>query len=302
MSEKKKKNRVGSIIFRIVLIVIAGLTVGLGVFSWNASGLLGNELPMPFGFGISVVMSPSMEPELHTNDLVIVAKADSYDVGDIVVYQEGKMLIIHRIVNIDGDNVITKGDANNTADEPIELADIKAKYNFRIPFVGLIFKYIKTVPGTLLILILAIFLLYRSRRKEREVDQKELDNIVEEINRLRALQNESENAPTDDVSGQSSEKTTEANASESAEAAAPGAKENTESAEDEKVAAEESTGSPDEVTAAEEDAESVEKEKDAEAGSDSTPQENSEDTSDAPVREEPKGIAEANTIPEEMSK
>ena len=288
MSEKKKKNRVGSIIFRIVLIVIAGLTVGLGVFSWNASGLLGNELPMPFGFGISVVLSPSMEPTLHTNDLVFVAKADSYDVGDIVVYQEGKMLIIHRIVNIDGDNVITKGDANNSADDPIKLTDIKAKYNFRIPFVGLIIKYIKTVPGTLLILILAIFLLYRSRRKEREMDQKELDNIVEEINRLRALQNESENTSTDDVSGQSSEKTTETNDSESAEAVAPAAEENTESA--------------DEVTTADDNAESVETEKDAEVGSDSTPRENSEDTSDTPVHEEPKGIAEANTIPEEMSK
>lgn len=188
-TEKKKNKRVGPIIFRIVLIIIAGLTVGIGVFSWNASGLVGNQLPMPFGFGVSVVMSPSMEPVLHTNDLVFVSEQDSYDVGDIVVYQEGNMLVIHRITNIDGDKVITKGDANNVADDPISMEDIKAKYSFRIPFIGVIFKYLKTVPGTLLVLVLAIFLLYRSRQKEREKDREELEDIVEEIKRLRSLQN-----------------------------------------------------------------------------------------------------------------
>ena len=188
MPDKKKKKRVGSTIFRIVLIIIAGVTVGLGVFSWNASGLLGNQLPMPFGFGASVILSPSMEPVLNVNDLVFVTKADSFQEGDIVVYQEGNMLIIHRIISIDGDNVITKGDANNVADDPIQTDDILAKYSFRIPLVGMIVKYIRTVPGTLLILVLAIFLLYRSRQKEREKDKEELDDIVEEIKRLREQQ------------------------------------------------------------------------------------------------------------------
>ena len=195
MAEKKNNKRVGSIIFRIVLIIIAGLTVGVGVFSWNASGLVGNQLPMPFGFGISVVMSPSMEPVLHTNDLIFVTEQDSYELDDIVVYQEGKMLVIHRIVSIDGDTVITKGDANNVSDDPISIEDVKAKLSFRIPYIGLIVKYLKTVPGTLLVLALAIFLLYRSRQKERESDREELDDIAEEIKRLReSLANNATNA------------------------------------------------------------------------------------------------------------
>lgn len=185
MAEKKNNKRVGSIIFRIVLIIIAGLTVGVGVFSWNAAGLVGNQLPMPFGFGISVVMSPSMEPVLYTNDLIFVTEQDSYELDDIVVYQDGNMLVIHRIVNIDGDTVITKGDANNVSDNPISMEDVKAKLSFKIPFIGLIVKYVKTVPGTLIVLALAIFLLYRSRRKERETDREELDDIAAEIKRLR---------------------------------------------------------------------------------------------------------------------
>ncbi|MBQ3265841.1 MAG: signal peptidase I [Ruminococcus sp.] len=199
MAEKKKNKRIGSIIFRIVIILIAGLTVGLGVFSWNASGLVGNQLPMPFGFGLSVILSPSMEPVLNVNDLVIVAQQDSYEVDDIVVYQEGKMLVIHRIISIDGDTVITKGDANNAADDPISLDSIKAKFQFRIPFMGLIVKYLKTVPGTLLVLALAIFLLYKSRQKERTADTEAMEDIVAEIQRLRAnLAEKDASAPESD--------------------------------------------------------------------------------------------------------
>ena len=227
MSDKKKKKRVGSTIFRIVLIVIAGLTVGLGVFHWNAAGLVGNQLPMPFGFGVSVVMSPSMEPVLKTNDLIFVTEADSYDVDDIVVYQEGNMLVIHRIVDIDGDKVITKGDANNAPDDPVSMDDIKAKLSFRIPFVGVIFKYLKTVPGTLLVLVLAIFLLYRSRQKERDKDKEELEDIVEEIKRLRSQQNGSETEEIKESESsvnsekEESEETTETEASKPAEEAEP---------------------------------------------------------------------------------
>jgi signal peptidase len=189
MPNSNKKKRVGSVIFRIILIVIAGLTVGIGVFSWNAAGLVGNQLPMPFGIGASVVLSPSMEPNLLVNDFVIVAEQESYQVDDIVVYQDGNILVIHRLIQNNGDKVVTKGDANNVADDPIDVSQIKGKMVFRIPFVGLIFKYLKTVPGTLLVLALSIFLLYRSRQKERAKDSEELDDIVKEIQMLRALQN-----------------------------------------------------------------------------------------------------------------
>lgn len=191
MHYKKKNKRAGSVIFRILLIVIAGLTVGLGLFSWNASGLVGNQLPMPFGIGASVVMSSSMEPALHVNDLVFVHAQDSYEQGDVVVYQDGNMLVIHRIIAIEDATVTTQGDANDAADEPVLLEQIKGKMAFRIPFIGVIFKFIKTVPGTLLILAISVFLLYRSRMKERSKDTEELDEIVKEIRRLQAQQGSS---------------------------------------------------------------------------------------------------------------
>ena len=190
MKEKteKKKFRVGAAIFRAFLIIIAGLTVGLAVFSFNANRIGGNQLPMPFGYGASVVLSGSMEPALSVNDFVIVKAESDYAEGDVVVYQSGHELIIHRVVRKDGETFVTRGDANNADDEPISLSDIKGVMLFKIPFIGLIFKYLKTLPGTLIVLGLAIFLLYRSRRREKEKDSEQLDEIVQEIRRLQALQ------------------------------------------------------------------------------------------------------------------
>ena len=187
-SPVKKKHHIKSLVFRIFLIAIAGMTVGLSFFSWNATRVVGNQLPMPFGFGASVVLSGSMDPTLKVNDLVFITESDDYQPDDIVVYQNGSELIIHRIVSIDGDQVITKGDANPVADNPIGADMIKGKYSFRIPYIGFLFRFIKTLPGTLLILALVVWLMYRSRKKERQTGNEELEKIADEIRQLRMQQ------------------------------------------------------------------------------------------------------------------
>ena len=93
------------------------LFIGLKLYSWNAENLVGNAMPMPFGYGISVVLSGSMEPELSANDLVIVRAQGSYNEGDIVVYQDRHSLVIHRIVSMGEDEVITRTDSTQYKDE-----------------------------------------------------------------------------------------------------------------------------------------------------------------------------------------
>ena len=99
-TEHPKKKRTGAA--RILLFVIISLIIGLSVYRWNAERLAGNAMPMPFGFGMSVVLSGSMEPELSVNDLIIIAESDSYETGDTVVYQSQGDLIIHKIIETDG--------------------------------------------------------------------------------------------------------------------------------------------------------------------------------------------------------
>ena len=105
--KRSKKNPV----LRWCLLAVLALIIGINLYSFNATTLAGNAMPMRFGIGSAVVLSGSMEPTLSVNDYVIVQAADSYAVGDIVVYQSGNSLVIHRVVEIDGENIIARGDA-----------------------------------------------------------------------------------------------------------------------------------------------------------------------------------------------
>lgn len=184
-------------ILRTALLSIAALIVGLNVYSLNASRLAGDLVPMPMGVGATVVLSGSMEPTLSTGDLLIIAKQDSYQVDDVVVFQANRMAVVHRIVELyekpvqgeDGEEIqqmaITQGDANNTPDDPIQVSQIKGTVVFRLPIVGYLINMIKTPIGTILILALAIFLLERSFHKEREKDQDKLEAIRREIEELK---------------------------------------------------------------------------------------------------------------------
>ena len=175
---------------RITLLVIAALIVGLNVYSINASRLAGNAVPMPFGVGAAVVLSGSMEPELSVVDLLIVAERDGYAVNDVVVYQDRGTAVTHRIVSISEDEVVTRGDANNTDDDPITPAQIKGEVVLAIPLVGYLVNVIKTPIGTLVILGLAIFLLEHSFHAEKEKDRDQLAAIKAEIERLKQQQSQ----------------------------------------------------------------------------------------------------------------
>ena len=175
-------------VIRIALLVLVALVVGLNVYGINASRLAGDPVPMPFGVGSAVVLSGSMEPAVSVGDLLIISEWNNYQVGDIVVYQSGRIAVTHRIVSISGDEVITRGDANNAEDEPISLERIKGKVVMIIPYVGYLVKIIKTPLGTFAIIALAVFLMERSFRVEKEKDDQQLKDIKAEIEKMKREQ------------------------------------------------------------------------------------------------------------------
>ena len=105
---RKKKSKKGSLVFRGVMMLAVSLILGLNFYAWNAGSVLRNSMPMPFGFGVSVVLTGSMEPELLPDDLVFVREQENYKAGDIVVYQKDNQLIVHRILEINSSEAVTK--------------------------------------------------------------------------------------------------------------------------------------------------------------------------------------------------
>ena len=175
-------------IWHLVLIVIMSLTVGLGVYNWNATTLLGSKIPMPVGVGAAVVLSGSMEPTLSIDDLIIIRETCDYELNDVVVFETDSIVVVHRIVGYDGELIITKGDANNVCDEPISEKRIIGEVVFVVPGVGNIVSAIKSPIGMVSILTVSFLLLEMSYRKEKEEGQQSIDEIKEEIRRLKEEQ------------------------------------------------------------------------------------------------------------------
>ncbi len=192
MNQKNKKKKKESALWRRLIMAVLGVILGVNAYLANARGLGGYQLPMPFGIGVAVVLSGSMEPTLGINDVIFVRETDSYEVGDIVVYQSGQTLIVHRIIAKAGENLITRGDANNTADAPVERYAVKGEVIAHIPAVGLAVNALKTPAGILIVLIAAFALTELSFRKEKDKDERELEAIKAEIRRLKEKQEEKE--------------------------------------------------------------------------------------------------------------
>ena len=143
-------------------------------------------LSMPFGFGASFVLSGSMEPEISTDDLVFVKRADELHVGDVVLYNTGGSNVLHRITKIDGDIITTQGDANNTEDKPFSKSAVLGVYIGKIPSGGKIIRFVTNPPFVMAVVFLlmaaAVIWMFVEDHRER----KKLDSIKAEIESIKA--------------------------------------------------------------------------------------------------------------------
>ena len=164
-------------LLRYVAMAVLAVLIGTGVYSPNAAHLTGDQMPMPFGWGASVVLSGSMEPALSVGDLLIVRQADAYQPGDIVVYQAERMAVVHRLVSVDAQSAVTKGDANPSQDKPIPVSAIKGRVVSAIPLIGYLVWALKSPLGVIATICAAVLLVelsYRSEKTEKETEQEKL--------------------------------------------------------------------------------------------------------------------------------
>ena len=185
-----KKKRI--FIIKSILIVIISLIIGMGVYTWNVQTVQGRALPMPFGVGVAEVLSDSMHPTIKKGDVVVVVKQDDYKVGDVVAFQDGRMVVTHRIVEINENGTyVTKGDyKGNSVDD----RDLKKEYVFGKVVTwssgwGGAVRFFKSPLVSFSLLIVAGFLFVFSTKKEKQEDNKDIDKIKAEIAALKGEAN-----------------------------------------------------------------------------------------------------------------
>lgn len=148
--------RLVSILITILLFVI----LSFNIFNYISINVLNIELPDINGYSLLEVVSGSMEPKISKGDMIVIdTKIKKYKEKDIVTFKDSNgSFVTHRILEINDDEVITKGDANNTIDDPINLDDIVGKYIFQIDGLGAITKSIKTPFSLVMIFIIGVLL------------------------------------------------------------------------------------------------------------------------------------------------
>lgn len=132
-----------------IFIIISFIILSL-IFIINNKEIIQEQLPIR----LLIIKSNSMYPTLEINDIVIIRKANIYNINDIITYSEGnKTLITHRIIDVVDTGVITKGDNNNIEDgKIIEFQNIKGKTIFFINK-----KYQKIMMILFILLLIFVF-------------------------------------------------------------------------------------------------------------------------------------------------
>lgn len=160
-----------------------------------------DKVPSVFGYSPLIVQSGSMETEIMTGDVVFVKQTDvdSLKPQDIIAFKTGDVVVTHRIVEVlsDGNGekrFITKGDANNTQDDPISASQVVGVYVSRIAKIGDLAMFMQTPVGMVCFIGIPVilFILYDViRRKLYEKKTKSTtEELQAEIDRLKALSEE----------------------------------------------------------------------------------------------------------------
>lgn len=164
--------------------------------------------PSVLGITPMVVLSGSMsgdaEDHIEVGDLIFVGKteAEELEVGDVIAFMEGKVVVTHRIIEVQtGENgepeFITKGDANNAQDQrPVTSNNLVGIYKARIPKVGDFALFLQTPMGMVLFIGLPLlaFIIYDIIRRQQYVrkESKKTAELEAELERLRKLAGERE--------------------------------------------------------------------------------------------------------------
>lgn len=149
------------------LVTAAVLAMVLGTILLAISARRSTDaIPTVLDRKVLTVLSGSMEPVIHTGDVIIVrpiTPADEVKEGDIITFrtkEEASTLITHRVmgtVSVNGKPAayVTKGDANNSEDVSTVARDqILGLYQWRVPYFGYVATFLRKPVGVILVVIL----------------------------------------------------------------------------------------------------------------------------------------------------
>lgn len=117
------------------------------------------------GYDLLLVRSQSMEPAINMGDMVVTGPVNGLLNGKlaprkIITFQMGQKLVTHRLIEIKGETLITKGDALKHPDpDPVDISYVKGVVMFRIPYIGYVDSFVHSKKGWFITIIIPAFVL-----------------------------------------------------------------------------------------------------------------------------------------------
>ena len=105
------------------------------------------------------VKTGSMEDGIHVGDYILTYTTQNYKIGDVVTFKNEGYFVTHRIIKKNGNKIVTKGDANNTEDEEIDIKDIKGKVIYNGGILNILIDYKFVIIGVMLMIYLITYYL-----------------------------------------------------------------------------------------------------------------------------------------------
>lgn len=164
-------------IFIDFLVFIVTILILFSLYKLVSIKVLHKPYANTFGYSIFEIATGSMEPTLNVKDLIIVKITKDVSVNDIVTYIEEDNLITHRVISINGDNLTTQGDANNSIDNNIIKDAIIGKTVYVIKKGGLIREVFLTPRNIIIITITLLLISISTTSIKNKKDTKEIKNM-----------------------------------------------------------------------------------------------------------------------------
>lgn len=172
MNSNKILKLVKNIIINVIIFILSIIAI-LAIWSFIQISVQEKEYANIFGYSFFSTETRSMATTIEKGDIVLVKIGqDELKKNDIITYKNDNAIITHRIIEIDGDSIIAKGDNNNTEDAPIEKEDVIGKVIFIVNNVEIWKKVFSDKSVIIPIFITVILFIILVSYKEKRTDTK----------------------------------------------------------------------------------------------------------------------------------
>ena len=116
-------------------------------------------------YSMYLVRSESMKPAINMGDMLVAGPLDgpfngAIQPGMIVTYERGQEFVSHRVLSVDGETLVTKGDAVEDPDPwPVTMSAVSGIYLLKVPYAGYLSHFMRTRVGWFLVIIIPATLL-----------------------------------------------------------------------------------------------------------------------------------------------